>query len=300
MNYNIHTIDLHFQGVSESIAAFLVESQDGLVLIETGPHSSLPALEEGLSKHGATPQDISAILVTHIHLDHSGAAWAIAQAADAPVYVHPKGYPHLLDPSRLLASAQMIYGDQMDRLWGKLLPVPEKYLVSVDHGVVVRAAGLEFSAWHTPGHANHHIAWQLGDVAFTGDVAGARIQDGMIVPPCPPPDIHVPQWLDSIAQLQSLSLQAIYLTHFGRFDDVQSHLDTLRETLETWVAWMKPYALEGKPPKEVLRPFHEFIAESYNRAGMSAPLQEKYAKANPLDMNVGGLLRYWQKYGKDV
>ena len=300
MNFQIHTIDLDFQGVPESIAAFLVESKEGLVLVETGPHSSLEVLKTGISQLGADWRNISAIFLTHIHLDHAGAAWAISEAANAPVYVHPKGYPHLLDPSKLLASAKMIYGDQMEPLWGTLQPVQEKNLVSVVHGAEIQAAGLVFRAWHTPGHASHHIAWQLADVAFTGDVAGARIQNGMIVPPCPPPDIHLENWQASIALLSELQLQAIYLTHFGKYTSVNSHLTILKETLEQWVQWMKPYALNQTAPKEVLQKFQQYVMESYEQHGMTGSQKEKYAKANPLEMNVSGLLRYWQKFGKEA
>lgn len=291
----VHIIDLNFQQVPESIGAFLMEGSDGYILIESGPHSTLPVLREQLADVGVNIRDISHILLTHIHLDHAGAAWAIVQESGAEVYVHPRGEKHLLDPSKLLASAKRIYLDQMDRLWGDLQPIPGNKLKTAAHGEKIQAGGLSFTAWHTPGHASHHITWQQEGNLFTGDVAGARIGEGLIVPPCPPPDIDVAAWKNSIKLIQELNPDALYLTHFGRFTDVSYHLEKLENRLDEWVAWMKPHVIEGSMPEVVLTGFKKLVEESYDQKGMSQQLKEKYAKANPLDMNVSGLARYWQQ-----
>lgn len=292
---NINIIDLNFQQVPESIGAFILEGTDGIVLIESGPHSTLPVLREQLEHKGIRLKDISHILLTHIHLDHAGAAWAIVKESDAEVFVHPRGEKHLLDPSKLLASAKRIYQDQMDILWGDLQPIPANKLKTVAHGEKIRAGGLHFTAWHTPGHASHHIAWQYEGNIFTGDVAGARIASGLIVPPCPPPDISVGAWKQSIKLLRDLNPEALYLTHFGRFTDISNHFKSLENTLDEWVTWMKPHAIAKSEPVLVLNEFSELVEKSYDKQGMNRALKEKYARANPLDMNVTGLMRYWQK-----
>lgn len=294
---HIEIIDLNFQGVPESIAAFLIRGQEGSILVESGPHSTLPVLEAKLNSFGVALKDIKHILLTHIHLDHAGAAWAIAREAGASVFVHPRGKAHLLDPSRLMASAKRIYGDQMDSLWGDLQPIPAAQLKTINHGERLQLEGLTFTAWHTPGHASHHIAWQLENVVFTGDVAGARIGQGVIVPPCPPPDINIREWKDSIRLLSRLDVDKLYLTHFGVFQDISNHLSILEKTLDAWVDWIKPYILNDSSPETILQDFKLYVEKSYEDKKMGPEMKDKYAKANPLDMNVSGLMRYWQKFG---
>src|SRR5690554_5577927 len=197
----INIIDLNFLEEKQTIAAFLVESEGGPVLVETGPESTWPQLESGINRLGYQISDIHHVLLSHIHFDHAGAAWKMA-AAGARVYVHPLGLPHLASPERLWQSAAKIYGDDMDRLWGEMRPIPTNRLQEVQHGEKLELEGLDFKALHTPGHAIHHIAWQLGEVLFTGDVAGVKINKGPVVPPCPPPDINIEAWKESIAMLK--------------------------------------------------------------------------------------------------
>src|SRR5262249_13735426 len=152
--------------------------------------------------------------LTHIHLDHAGAAWAMAEMG-ANIYVHPRGYAHLADPSKLMASAKRLYQDQMDALWGTMKPIPAQQLVQVENGQKFTAGELEMVGWHTPGHAYHHIAWQCGKLVFTGDVGGVSIEGGPVQPPCPPPDIDPPAWKKSIELLRELQPERLYLSHFG-------------------------------------------------------------------------------------
>lgn len=291
----IHTIDLHFQGQANSIAAFLVESEHGYILVETGPHSTFDHLCQQLWFLGADPADIEHVLVTHIHLDHAGAAWAFAEMG-ARVYLHPLGYRHMHDPSKLLASAKMIYKDMMDQLWGTLKPISEENLQIVEDGESIRIDDLEFTAHHTPGHAKHHIAWQLDDAVFTGDVAGIRIHGGPIIPPCPPPDIHIEDWNNSITKLLKLSgVKTYYLTHFGPAGKVQDHMTKLRQALRTYSDFVYPYYKSGTSVDELAPDFAEFATNYLVSNGMKADDAKQYELANPSYMSVAGLLRYWKK-----
>ncbi len=177
----IHTLDLEFLGIEKSIAIFVVEGPAGLALVESGPASTLPHLQKMLAKNGWEMADFQHVFLSHIHFDHAGAAWAFADQG-AKIYVHPRGLPHLAQPEKLYNSARMIYGEDMNRLWGEMRPISESQLHAPEHGEIIEAIGLRFRAWHTPGHAVHHIAWEVTSppyeeegVLFTGDVAGVRM-----------------------------------------------------------------------------------------------------------------------------
>ena len=156
----IHTIDLKFMGVERSIAAFAIEGPDGVALVECGPHSTIAHLKQGLSNIGYKTEDIRHVFLSHIHFDHAGAAWEFAQNG-AMIYVHPAGLPHLAAPEKLYNSARQIYGDDMEVLWGKMEPIALERLYAPAHEEVIKAVGLTFTALHTPGHAVHHIAWEV-------------------------------------------------------------------------------------------------------------------------------------------
>ena len=289
----IHTIDLEFQ-ISHAIASFVVPTDEGPVVIETGPHSVFPHLEAELQRLGYQVSDVKHVLLSHIHFDHAGAAWAFAKAG-ARVYVHPVGYKHLLDPSRLYGSAKRIYGDMMEKLWGLMEGIPENQLIAVEDQTELNIGGVDFKAWHTPGHANHHIAWQMGEVVFTGDVAGCKIDQGPVVPPCPPPDINIEKWLHSIQILRNLNPKALYLTHFGQVDDVSQHLDDLETILWDWANWIKPHFEAGKDPQSVTPAFQAYTDQQLYDAGLDEAGVRRYSAANPAWMSVAGLFRYWKK-----
>lgn len=296
---NIHTLDLEFQHLDHTIAVFVLEGPDGLALVETGPHSTFPRLEVALAARGWKPADFRHVFLSHIHFDHAGAAWAFARQG-AHIHVHPKGLPHLASPEKLYNSARMIYGDAMDRLWGAMEPIPETHLHAPEHGETIEAAGLLFKAWYTPGHAVHHIAWEVTapgseSVVFTGDVAGVRIDEQIVAPPCPPPDIHVEDWQASIQLLRDLPAQTLYLTHFGKITAKHAHLDELESRLLAWAAWMKPYAESQTPAPEVVPAFEAFVRAELVAAGIPPEGLARYEAANPAFMSVAGLLRYWKK-----
>ena len=292
----IHTIDLHFQ-TSHAIASYVVESSAGPIIIETGPHSVYGNLVSGLAKLGYQLTDVKHVLVTHIHFDHAGAAWALAREG-ATVYVHPRGWKHLLNPERLYNSARMIYGDQMEVLWGEMQQIPEPQLISMEDEQRISIGEHEFVAWHTPGHASHHIAWQLGEAVFTGDVGGARIHGGPNLPPCPPPDIDIEAWYHSIDRILALKPKRLFLTHFGEATDVEPHFAELRQVLHDWSQWIKPHFEAGKTAEELIPGFVEFASQPLHDAGLSDEQIKEYFTANPPWMSVAGILRYWKKKGQ--
>ncbi len=174
--------------------------------VETGPGSTLKNLLARLADYGYGPTDIDHVLVTHIHLDHAGAAGWWAQQG-AQVYVHHVGAKHLIYPTKLLASAQRIYGDQLDSLWGETLPAPETQVTALYDGDQVEVGGLSITALDTPGHASHHHVYQLEDIAFTGDAAGIQIPGPYFVDlPAPPPEFNLELWQHTIERLLSLPL----------------------------------------------------------------------------------------------
>ena len=290
----LHPLDLHFRGHTETIAAFLLETMEGPVLFETGPQSTYPRLVEALAEKGYRPEDLSDVFLTHIHLDHAGAAWALAEAG-ATIHVHPKGAVHLHDPVRLWESAERIYGEEMEELWGNMESIPKEQIVQVDHEAQYRIGGKVVTAWHTPGHAVHHIAWQIGNELIAGDVAGVKIGNGPVVPPCPPPDIQLEDWQRSIELLRNLGLARLWLTHFGMVRDVAAHLDELEGRLRRYADWIYPHYREQTPIDALTPLFQEMAEEDLRAHGVEAEGLIQYENANPAWMSVAGLLRYWRK-----
>ncbi len=293
---SIQIIDLDFLGESESIAAFLIKNDNQYALVETGPFSTIKAIEKVLSENNIEAKDISAVFITHIHLDHAGAAWYFAKHG-ATIYVHPLGVKHLIDPSRLYNSAKQIYGDKMDTLWGEMNPIEPEKIISVAHGEKIAWSNTELTSWHTPGHAQHHIAWQLGNSIFCGDVAGVKIKNGIVVPPCPPPDINVEDWINSINLLKTLKPKKLYLTHFGEISTIQTHLNQLSKRLQNWANYVNKISQVETlhATSLLLEKFIKFIHTEYKRFGANEATIKKYEAANPSFMSLTGLQRYWKK-----
>lgn len=289
---NIHVIDLHFFS-DESIASFLIETSAGPVLIESGPESTWDNLEQGIKALGYQPSDIRHVFLTHIHFDHAGAAWKLAQTG-ATIYVHPIGLPHLAAPEKLWNSAAQIYGDDMERLWGKMEVIPEAQLVAAEDGAHFTIGEITIQCHYTPGHAVHHNIYQLDDILFTGDVAGVCIENGPVQPPCPPPDIHIENWLESIRKMRSLNPKALYLTHFARHDHPTKLLDELEERLHSWSSWIKPHFEANHTIEDVTPDFLKFTENELKSAGLNEQEIKRYEYANPAYMSVTGLYRYWK------
>jgi glyoxylase-like metal-dependent hydrolase (beta-lactamase superfamily II) len=290
----IHTLDLGFLRQESTIASYLVETEQGPILFETGPHSTYPKLKSEIERVGFQVEDIKHVFLTHIHLDHAGAAWVFGDMG-AKIYVHPRGLKHLASPEKLMSSAKRIYLDKMDELWGQMNPIKEENLVSCDDKIEVDFGNVNVVGWHTPGHAVHHIAWQMGDKLISGDVAGVRINLGFIVPPCPPPDINIEDWKNSIQLIREMDLTEIHLTHFGKITDIEDHLNRLEDILSDWANWMKPHFDANTDLAEITPLFSDYAAQQLRNFGVDEKGIAKYEAANPAWMSVAGLMRYWKK-----
>ena len=298
----IHTIDLLFQGNPHAIAAFLVEGPDGLALIETGPESTLEALLAGIAEAGFSPADVGDVLVTHIHLDHAGAAGWWAANHGARVHVHPRGARHLVNPSRLLDSATMVYGDLMETLWGSMTPAPEDRVDAVEGGDFVSAAGLEFEAIDTPGHARHHHVWAVQGEAFAGDVAGARMpgSDFLSVTSAPP-QFDLAAYEESIDVLLARDFRKLHLTHFGTVSDVEPHLLAYRREVRAAAEFIRDRMAEaGGEPEAMDDGALQVIYQAWNlerayQGDVPNSVFQQYEAANPSSMCADGLRLYWEK-----
>jgi glyoxylase-like metal-dependent hydrolase (beta-lactamase superfamily II) len=220
-------IDLRHDGREGIVGAWAC----GELLIDCGPTSSLPWLLEGLG--GSAPE---ALLLTHVHLDHAGAAGAlVARWPELPVFVHPRGAPHLADPSRLVASARRVFGEPFERLFGEVRPVPAANLHTIEDGQLI---GSLRCAW-TPGHASHHVAFleQDSGVAFPGDIASVKLGDGPLVPPTPPPEIDLGAWRSSLELLEAWRAAALALPHYGLVRSPEEHIAAMRDALERHERW---------------------------------------------------------------
>lgn len=296
----IHTLDMNFQGIPGAIAVYLLQHQGGAALVECGPGSTLPALQSGLLTYGLTPADITDVFLTHIHLDHGGAAGWLARQG-ARIHVHPVGAPHLINPEKLLTSAGRIYGDRMEQLWGEFLPVPEDQLHVLEDNQVVEMDGLRVQAINTPGHAYHHYAYILNDdVLFTGDIGGIRV-GGIrhLRLPAVPPEFNLELWRQTILRLQSIyeqgGFQRLAPTHFGIYDDPAWHLNATLQALDEIEAWMLE-VMPANPSLEDLTPaFINWAKERSLRSGVSPTLIDPLEAANPSGMSAGGIYRYWHK-----
>lgn len=295
----VHTIDLNFRGSAGAIATYLIPHAHGAALVESGPGSTLAGLRAGLAAHGLTPTDITDVLLTHIHLDHAGAAgWLARQGAH--IHVHPVGAPHLLNPEKLLSSAKRIYGDMMDELWGEFLAVPEERLHIVEDNQVVEVEGLRFRALDTPGHAYHHHAYIFEDMIFTGDIGGVRI-GGIrhLRMPMPPPEFHLELWRDSLKRLHREYAAGAFTrlapTHFGIYGDPAWHFQAALDALDEVEAWMLQ-VMPGSPSPETLEnEFVEWARQRSLRLGVDGALLDPLEKANPSYMSAYGIQRYWNK-----
>lgn len=294
-NVDIRTIDLNFQGKTQAIASYLIRDGDAVVLIESGPGSTLSALEAGLANLGLSSRDVTHVLLTHIHLDHAGAAgWLSRQGAE--IYVHPVGAPHMLNPEKLIASATRIYGDRMNQLWGEFLPVEESQLKVPRDADEIVIGNLRFLPVQTPGHAEHHYAYVFEDICFSGDVGGVRIPGYQYLrAPMPPPELHFGKWRDSLARLRGMKFSKIAPTHFGLYDDVVWHLDSLDQTLAAMETWLEKVMARNPSIEELRDAFTLWMEEESREKNLSDEVVRAYSLSNPVAMSADGLMRYWKK-----
>jgi glyoxylase-like metal-dependent hydrolase (beta-lactamase superfamily II) len=258
------------------IASWIVDD----VIVDCGPSSTLPTLLEALGDWRP-----SAILLTHIHFDHAGGAGTLVQRwPDVKVYVHERGARHLHDPERLYTSAKRLYGDQMERLWGEMLPIPEENLVVLHGGETIHHD--RFEVQYTPGHASHHVSFLRDGTAYVGDVAGVHIGPGSItIPPTPPPDIDIELWHESIATVRAWEPRRLAMTHWGESTDVTAQLAELDQRLDDWAQ----LARDGDRERFIAEVQAEIARED------SADQAIKYQQAAPVEQLYLGYERYWSK-----
>ncbi len=293
--FQLHTIDLQFFGASQLIASYALVGPTSIALIETGPGSTLPTLLRGLRDLGVQPADVRDVLVTHIHLDHAGAAgWWARQGAT--VHVHTVGAPHLLDPSKLIASATRIYGDALDTLWGEILSVPPERLHATGDGDVIESGGARIRAIDSPGHARHHHCFQIGDIAFTGDAAGVRLaQHDWLAVHAPPPEFDLEGWHATVNRLSALDLKAIYPTHFGRVANPADHFRRFAPLLDECAGFVRQRLEEGLNREQIIERYGAWYFERAAAANLDAAARDDYAKINDVTQCVDGISRYWMK-----
>jgi glyoxylase-like metal-dependent hydrolase (beta-lactamase superfamily II) len=275
-------IDLRYLGADRVIGAYLLDTDDGPALFECGPSSCIDALLAGLLERGLALGDIRHLLLSHIHLDHAGAAGVLVRRHPAlQVHVSEVGAPHLVDPERLERSARRLYGEAFDSLWGELAPVPEENVHVVGSGVL----GLE--CFPSPGHASHHVCYLDRDgTLYAGDAAGVRIHPyARVMPPTPPPEFDPDAWARTLDAIEARGPQRLALVHFGVVQDVEPHIAELRRRLGDWVERVGAGLDEGA--------FAEAAREDLRDAGQAAV--DEYERAMPFWQSYAGLRRYWDK-----
>jgi len=290
-------IDLQFRGSDRVIATAVMIGPDGVTLVDPGPTSCLPVLEDGLRQRGLTLRDVRALLLTHIHLDHAGSAGSIVERVPAiQVHVHERGATHMIDPAKLLASATRLYGDQMDTLWGAFMPVPPANIHALQGGERIAAAGTTLRVAYTPGHAKHHVSYldETAGVAYVGDTGGIRVSGDYLIAPTPPPDIDLASWRESLAVIEAWQPVSLFLTHFGVVTGAKAHLARFRETLTAQAEAVRQSLSAGSTDEERTRVFVEQMRREVRQA---MPEHEARATelAAPFDQLWQGLARYWQK-----
>jgi len=296
-------VDLRFLGHTGVLATGILHGAEGVALVDPGPSTTLQTLERELASRGFDARDVRAILLTHIHLDHAGVSGSLtARCPNARVYVHANGARHLVDPTRLLASASRLYGEDMDRLWGEVHPVPADRLHVLDVGGEDQADECRLTivghdvrvAW-TPGHASHHVSYFLPGprLAFVGDTAGiCRPGSPIVLPATPPPDIDLDAWRDSTARILRWDPDTLFLMHFGPHRAPRMHFQDLWRRTEEWSRRARALLDAGDDgAARFMAAVSEELARTVGRAE-----SEAYATAGRFDFSWMGLARYWKRH----
>ena len=297
----IDYIDLNFVGKPEIIATAILHGPSGIALVDPGPSTTLAHLRAELGRKGFAVADVRQLLITHIHLDHAGATGALVQEnPEIQVFVHESGAPHMADPARLLASATRLYREDMNPLWGEVLPVPAPALRTLVGGEKISAGGRELEVAYTPGHASHHVSYfdRASRMAFVGDTAGIRRGTGAyVMPPTPPPDIDLEAWRESEAKILAWDPDTLFLTHFGPFHGVRLHFQELRDNVQTWSRIVRRLLADDELDEAARQA--AFVSEALRelRRAVSSDEAEQYSRAGRLDYSWQGLSRYWRKRG---
>ncbi len=291
-------IDVEHMGNPQVIAACLLKSEGGSAVVDPGPSSALPTLKRKLAQCGLSVAQLDAILLTHIHLDHAGATGTlVAENPRLRVYVHERGATHMAQPDKLLASAQRLYGGEMERLWGEFRAVPPQNLHVLKGGERIHAGGRTLEVEYTPGHASHHVSYfdESTGIAFIGDTAGIRIANRpYIVPPTPPPDIDLELWGKSLDLILARKPAKLFLTHFGAAEPIDEHVAELRERLAQWAGMVRESLKNNLDDTARANEFAAAVQVDLQKK-FSAPESAQYVKGAGLDLCWMGLARYWRK-----
>lgn len=290
----IELIDLMHQGVAGAIGAWAIQGPTGWVLIESGPASAWDAIEAGLGALDIDPADLAAVLVTHIHLDHSGGAWQFAKRG-VPIYVHAVGAPHLIDSDRLESSARRIFGERFESLWGAVEPCDASLVHATRDGDIVEAAGMRLQAIDTPGHALHHHAWHLldGDAGdlFTGDAAVMRVPGtSWLTIPMPPPEFDLPAWSRTLDLLESGPWTRFRLTHGGTVEDIPGHLNQVRQSMHEQVGWIRQSGDLDRPAR--IEAYRDMLWTAAQAHRVPRALFDAHVTAGLMTMNLNGVDRW--------
>lgn len=291
-------ISLPFQDEEEIIGSYLLAGNDELVVIDPGPGSTVGALLEGISEAGFDPQDLTHILLTHVHLDHAGATGSLARIISRlQVYVHGLGAQHLLDTSKLIASAERIFGERMEHLWGRIEPVSEERIHALEGGEILNLAGRRLEIHYTPGHAVHHIIAfdaHSGEL-FAGDSVGVRLQGiDYVRPPTPPPDLDLENWSASLDLIKRLRPDILYLGHYGAVRNTPTHIGNLRERLYGWADFVLQAMKQGKTEEEIVSLLIKQANPELERVTRNFHDVVRYDIATNYPMTVQGYMRYWK------
>ena len=290
-------IDVNFRGVPGYVGAIVLDTGMGLVLVDPGPESTIRALNKGLELLAADLHDVTAILVTHIHLDHAGSVGSIlAVNPEITVYVHRSGAHHLTNPTRLLASAARLYGERMEELWGKIEPVPETRLVALEGGERLSWGSRKIRVEYTPGHAKHHVSYldETSGLCFVGDTAGVVLSGGRIVlPVTPPADIDLVKWRETTNAIRKLRPARLVHTHFGLSDDPVAHLARHLGMLEEWADRVKASLVDTNSDQVRAREFAARIAAEIGGDDQGVAALE--LALSGLTDSWLGLAQYWRR-----
>lgn len=290
--------DTQYLGTPNLIACGMIETSAGMLLVDPGPTVGWPTLQKALQTVGLHPRDVHGILLTHIHLDHAGATGTMVQAhPHMRVYVHEIGAKHLVNPTRLLHSAQRIYGPMMDTFWGDFLAVPAEHVQALSGGETLKIGTHRLRVAYTPGHAVHHVSYleERSGTAFIGDVGGMRVQGvDYILPVTPPPDIHLEDWHASFDKIRAWHPARLFLTHFAVSEEATAHLAHMADHLDRWAERVHQ-SLETHQTDAERQAAFGATALAEIRAALSPEDAQPYENFGQPDSGWPGLARYWRK-----
>ena len=296
--HKITTLDDYWMGRPRSIGTALLESDGHHAVVDPGPGSTLDTLRKELGARGVSVSDLDAILLTHIHLDHAGSSGALVKENPRlAVYVHKLGAPHMMDPSKLLASAARLWPDNLEQLFGEALPVPDANLRILEGGETITLGSRKIEVAYTPGHASHHVSYfeNVEGVAFVGDTTGVRIEEHTyVMPATPPPDIDLQLWDSSFARILERRPKRLFLTHFGFSENPAAHIAQFRERLNRWMVTTERILHAAKSDAEAM---DCFMATMRAEIGEHLPAEEveQYVATAGLNLSFLGLARHARK-----